>query len=271
MPNFNEMSDHPELLKQLALEVIDGIPPDVIKIYTDGSKDSRSSIQHLSNWPSVGDSTNRSILHLFQQLSDWCPIHLQWVPSNVGLLGNEVVDDFVKAATSDPVDPEDHKCEFWRGDLLPIGIDVLERCHAEDTSRNFAGSETIYDEWIPSNDVFENWQQDSALPHWHLSVRDWLNITILDQWIFRRGPHEKPCFAWPSRSPHLTPCDFYVWGFIKNNVYVPPLPADFPDLRHRIEAAVARITSDTLNNVWDELAYRLDVVHGTNGTHIEHL
>ncbi|GFY09324.1 reverse transcriptase domain-containing protein [Trichonephila clavipes] len=32
------MSDHPELLKQLALEVIDGIPLDAAKIYTDGNK-----------------------------------------------------------------------------------------------------------------------------------------------------------------------------------------------------------------------------------------
>ncbi|GFX29513.1 RNase H domain-containing protein [Trichonephila clavipes] len=39
--------------------------------------DSRSSIQHLSNWPSIGDSTSRSILHLFQQLSDRHPIHRQ--------------------------------------------------------------------------------------------------------------------------------------------------------------------------------------------------
>ncbi|GFX68861.1 RNase H domain-containing protein [Trichonephila clavipes] len=70
--------------------------------------DSRSSIQHLSNWPSIGDSTSRSILHLFQQLSDRHPIHLQWVPSHVGLLGNEVADDLVKAATNNAVDPEDH-------------------------------------------------------------------------------------------------------------------------------------------------------------------
>ncbi|GFX50056.1 RNase H domain-containing protein [Trichonephila clavipes] len=69
---------------------------------------SRSSIQHLSNWPSIGDSTSRSILHLFQQLSDRHPIHLQWVPSHVGLLGNEVADDLAKAATSNPVDPENH-------------------------------------------------------------------------------------------------------------------------------------------------------------------
>ncbi|GFT03091.1 uncharacterized protein TNCV_1361601 [Trichonephila clavipes] len=41
----------------------------------------------------------------------------------------------------------------------------------------------------------------------------------------------------------------------KDCVYVPPLPAVLPDLRHRIEAAVAKITSDTLNKVWNELAY----------------
>ncbi|GFW25305.1 uncharacterized protein TNCV_5088701 [Trichonephila clavipes] len=38
MPNMNKMSGHPELLKQLALEVIAGIPLDAAKIYTDGSK-----------------------------------------------------------------------------------------------------------------------------------------------------------------------------------------------------------------------------------------
>ncbi|GFT41748.1 uncharacterized protein TNCV_4708061 [Trichonephila clavipes] len=50
-----------------------------------------------------------------------------------------------------------------------------------------------------------------------------------------------------------------------------PLPADVPDLRHRIEAAVARILLDTLNKVWDELAYRLDVYRVTNGAHTEHM
>ncbi|PRD24036.1 UNVERIFIED_CONTAM: hypothetical protein NCL1_44835 [Trichonephila clavipes] len=92
------MSDHPELLKQLALEVIDGILLDAAKIYTDGNTDRQLIIQHLSNWPSIGNSTSRSILHLFQQLSYRHPIHLQWVPSHVGLLGNEVADDLAKGA-----------------------------------------------------------------------------------------------------------------------------------------------------------------------------
>ncbi|GFT29040.1 RNase H domain-containing protein [Trichonephila clavipes] len=41
------------------------------------------------------------------KLSDRHPIHLQWVPSHVGLASNVEVDDLAKAATSDPVDPED--------------------------------------------------------------------------------------------------------------------------------------------------------------------
>ncbi|GFT78413.1 putative RNA-directed DNA polymerase from transposon BS [Trichonephila clavipes] len=71
-------------------------------------RDSRSSIQHLLNWPSIGDTTSRSIFSLFQQLLDRHSIYLQWVPSHVGLLGNEVADNLAKAASSNPVDPENH-------------------------------------------------------------------------------------------------------------------------------------------------------------------
>ncbi|GFX45886.1 RNase H domain-containing protein [Trichonephila clavipes] len=84
------MSGYFELLKQLALEVIDGIPLDAVKIIA------------------ISDSTSRSILHLFKQLSDRHPMHLQWVPSHVGLSENEVADDLAKVAASDPIDPEDH-------------------------------------------------------------------------------------------------------------------------------------------------------------------
>ncbi|GFX01819.1 uncharacterized protein TNCV_1022221 [Trichonephila clavipes] len=47
MPNDNKMSDHPELLKQLALEVIKGIPLYAAKIYTDGT-DPSSNINELA-------------------------------------------------------------------------------------------------------------------------------------------------------------------------------------------------------------------------------
>jgi hypothetical protein len=44
-----------------------------------------------------------------------------------------------------------------------------------------------------------------------------------------------------------------------------------PDLKNRIEVAVATITPDLLISVWQELDYRLDVCRVTKGAHIEHL
>ena len=63
----------------------------------------------------------------------------------------------------------------------------------------------------------------------------------------------------------MTPCDFFLWGYVKERVYVPPLPADLDELRNRITVAVNSVTEDTLRRVWDELCFRVDVVR-TVGT-----
>ena len=34
-----------------------------------------------------------------------------------------------------------------------------------------------------------------------------------------------------SRSPGATPSDFFLWGYVKDQVYVPPLPASIPELK----------------------------------------
>ncbi|GFT92214.1 uncharacterized protein TNCV_774921 [Trichonephila clavipes] len=116
------------------------------------------------------------------------------------------------------------------------------------------------------------WHFDGAPPHWHLSVRDWLNITVPPyQWNGREEPPYEACMAWPPYSPYLILCDFYLWGFIKDCVFVPLLPDDRSELRHRIEAAMAKISSDTMKKVWDEFAYRIDLCRVTNGAHIEYL
>ncbi|GFT24319.1 DUF4817 domain-containing protein [Trichonephila clavipes] len=88
--------------------------------------------------------------------------------------------------------------------------------------------------------AFEKGKQNGTTPHWHLSGRDWLNITVPNQWIGRKEAPDKACIAWP-RSLDLMPCDLR--RFIKDCVYVPPLPADLSDLIHKTEADVARISS----------------------------
>ena len=52
--------------------------------------------------------------------------------------------------------------------------------------------------------------------------------------------------TWPPRSPDLTVCDFFLRGFIKGNVYVPPLPKTLPELRERINAGIGNVTQDML-------------------------
>jgi hypothetical protein len=32
-------------------------------------------------------------------------------------------------------------------------------------------------------------------------------------------------------SPDATPCDFFLWGYVKDQVYVPPLPASILELK----------------------------------------
>ena len=69
----------------------------------------------------------------------------------------------------------------------------------------------------------------------------------------------------------MTPCDFFLWGYVKERVYVPPVLADLDELTNRITAEVNYVTEDTLRRVWDEFSYRVDVVRAAGGGHIEHL
>ena len=77
-------------------------------------------------------------------------------------------------------------------------------------------------------------QQDGAPPHWSLNVRQYLNATLHTKWIGRAGNDDCVLLHWPPRSPNLTPCDFFHWGYVKALVYVPPLPTSVDDLKTRI-------------------------------------
>ena len=77
--------------------------------------------------------------------------------------------------------------------------------------------------------------------------------------------------AWSRHSPDATPCDFFLWGYVKDQVYVPPLPASIPELKVGIRTAIETITADMLQTVCNELDYRVDVCRITKAAHIEHL
>jgi len=77
--------------------------------------------------------------------------------------------------------------------------------------------------------------------------------------------------AWPHGSPDTTQCDIFLWGYVKNQVYIPPLHAGIPELKVRIRTAIETVTADMLQTVWNEIDYRVDVCRIPNGAHMEHL
>ena len=67
-------------------------------------------------------------------------------------------------------------------------------------------------------------QQNGAPPHWNLNVKQHQNATLHNKWIGRAGNNDCVLLHWLPRSPDLTPCDFFFWGYVNGLVYVPPLP-----------------------------------------------
>jgi len=66
----------------------------------------------------------------------------------------------------------------------------------------------------------------------------------------------------------ITSLDFFLWGYIKDKVFLTPVP-DITNLKARITDAFATITVDMLENTWREIDYRLDVLRATKGAHVE--
>ena len=81
--------------------------------------------------------------------------------------------------------------------------------------------------------------QDGAPPHCDTMVREWLSEQMPQRWMGRASPN----LPWPPRSPDLTPCVFFMWGFVKSKVYV-TRSANIPELKGRIRAAFAEITDE---------------------------
>jgi len=114
-------------------------------------------------------------------------------------------------------------------------------------------------------------QQDGAPPHIHFHICAHLIANLPSRWIGRPSHNDSPLLIWPPRTPDLTPCDFFLWAYIKDRLYMAPMPRDLPQLRQRIMKAVATIDRHMLLCVWQELDHRIDICRVTKGGHIEHL
>jgi hypothetical protein len=96
----------------------------------------------------------------------------------------------------------------------------------------------------------------------HSEVTTFLNIRLSERWIGWGG-----YTFWPPRSPDLTPLDFSLWGFVKDKVYVPPVPITVINLKDRMLTVTAKPDQQLLQHVWHEIEYFLHVCRPTNGAH----
>ena len=61
-------------------------------------------------------------------------------------------------------------------------------------------------------------QQAGTPSHWYLAVRTFFNEHLPNRWIGRVGQNDQMFCKWPPRSPDLTVCDFFLWGYVKKSL-----------------------------------------------------
>ena len=85
-------------------------------------------------------------------------------------------------------------------------------------------------------------QQDGASAHYSKVARRWLDDTFKERWIGKAGP-----IPWPARSPDLSPLDFWLWGYLRNQVYGQQLDT-LTELRRAIKNAIQAIPARMVHN-----------------------
>jgi hypothetical protein len=108
-------------------------------------------------------------------------------------------------------------------------------------------------------------QQDGAPAHFSRPVREFLDETFPGHWIGRGGSVE-----WPPYSPDLTPCDFWLWGMLKDQVYSAPLRT-IEELKERISVVIQNIPASMCSRVINSTFERFDMCIENNGVQVESL
>ena len=79
-------------------------------------------------------------------------------------------------------------------------------------------------------------QGDGAAPHYAVIEGEWLDEKFPGRWVGRRGP-----FDWPARSSDLILCNFFLWGYLEDIVFMETCTSII-QLQNRIQEACAGIT-----------------------------
>lgn len=124
----------------------------------------------------------------------------------------------------------------------------------------------VYDVVLRANDANRLWWiQDGAPAHTARIVRRRLT-EVFGERVIGLGH----TIAWPARSPDLTPCDFFLWGYMKQKVFKTP-PENLDDLRGRIEREFENLRRhpEIVRNAIRAMQAKATKCIDKNGHHVE--
>ena len=111
--------------------------------------------------------------------------------------------------------------------------------------------------------------QDGAPAHTAISTRDFLRKTFGPRVVSRYMPIE-----WPPRSPDLTPCDYFLWGFVKQTLFARGRSFDSIE---ELSTGIIEVFNDIRNNQMDHVTNavnafydRLDHCTSLDGAQLTH-
>ena len=107
------------------------------------------------------------------------------------------------------------------------------------------------------------WVQDGTPAHRLVAVRERLRELFGQRVIALYHNVE-----WSPRSPDLTPCDFFLWGYLKSKVYTSP-PVDLADLQNRISNKVDALRNSPATIRRVAMLQRCQLCIERDGGHVE--
>ena len=109
------------------------------------------------------------------------------------------------------------------------------------------------------------WAQDGAPAHTTVAVSEWMTEFFRHKIIAINHPVE-----WPPRSPDLTPCDYFLWGYLKSQVYKTP-PRHIIELRERIVAESQKLKEnpELIQRAMRGMIQRARTCIANNGRHVQ--
>ena len=80
--------------------------------------------------------------------------------------------------------------------------------------------------------------------------------------IYRAGD-----VPWPARSPDLSACDYFLWGYLKSRVFISK-PRTIVELKQSIKEEIVAIPEQMTRRVMENLGVRLKQCFRNGGRHL---